>query len=79
MITQDDGLPRDGDYTTTFWGVNETIVDERIFTIPEGTTHGPSQLLLGFYRMEDRARLPREGNSDLADAVILPGPSIVEH
>ena len=78
MITQDDGLPRDGDYPTTFWGVNETIVDERIFTIPEGTTPGPSQLLLGFYRMEDRARLPREGNSDLVDTVILPGPSIVE-
>ena len=78
MITQDDGLPRGGNYPTTFWGVNETIVDERIFTVPEGTNPGPSHLLLGFYRMEDRRRLPRAGNSDLTDAVILPGPRILE-
>ena len=77
LIAQDDGLPREGAYPTTFWGLNETIIDKRTFTIPEGTTPGPSHLLMGFYRMQDRTRLPRDGGSELPDAVILPGPNIV--
>lgn len=78
MITQDDGLPRDGAYPTTFWGTGETIVDERVFTIPEGTHPGPTQLLLGFYRLEDGRRLPREAGADLPDAARLPGPIVVD-
>lgn len=78
MITQDDGLPRDGAYPTTFWGTGETIVDEHVFTIPEGTHPGPTQLLLGFYRLEDGGRLPREAGADLPDAARLPGPMMVD-
>jgi hypothetical protein len=76
MITQDDGLPQDGNYPTTFWGANEIIVDEREFTIPEGTVPGPTQLLLGLYQLEGNRRLPREAGAELPDAAIIGGPIV---
>jgi hypothetical protein len=76
MITQDDGLPQDGNYPTTFWGANEIIVDEREFTIPEGTVPGPTQLLLGLYQLEGNRRRPREAGAELPDAAIIGGPIV---
>jgi 4-amino-4-deoxy-L-arabinose transferase-like glycosyltransferase len=77
LITQDDGLPRRGAYPTTFWGLEETIIDTREFKVPQETSPGPTSVLLGFYRLEDGVRLPREPGSTPPDAVRLPGPTVV--
>jgi 4-amino-4-deoxy-L-arabinose transferase-like glycosyltransferase len=77
LITQDDGLPRRGAYPTTFWGPGETIIDTRVFRIPKDTTPGPTGVLLGFYRLEDGVRLPRDPGSPLPDAARLPGPTLL--
>ncbi len=78
MITQDDGLPQDGNYPTTFWGANEIIVDEHEFPIPEGTIPGPTLLLIGFYQLEGSRRLPRAAGADFPDAAMITGPMVVD-
>jgi 4-amino-4-deoxy-L-arabinose transferase-like glycosyltransferase len=77
LVTQDDGLPRNGAYPTDFWGPGEIIIDTREFRIPEETSPGSTSVLLGFYRLEDGIRLPREPGSPLPDAARLPGPTLV--
>ena len=77
LITQDDGLPRNGSYPTSFWGPQETITDTRVFEIPLETLPGPTTILLGFYILEDGARLATVPGSNLPDAAKLTGPIVV--
>ncbi|MCB0005809.1 MAG: hypothetical protein KDE04_05130 [Anaerolineales bacterium] len=76
LIAQGDGPPQGGNYPTMLWIADETILDTHNLTVPvdamplsEETT-----LLVGFYRLQDGARLPRQPEAELADAVAIPGP-----
>ena len=77
LLAQDDNLPRDGAYPTTFWGAGETIVDQYHFTLAVDAPAGPSRLLIGLYVLEDGRRLAREAGSETPDWVELPGPWIM--
>lgn len=76
LLVQDDGPPRDGAYPTTYWGQNEQIVTEHTFVIPENAPDGPTQLTLGFYRLEDGSRLNRLDSTANETFVTLTGPVI---
>jgi hypothetical protein len=45
--------------------------------VPLDALSGPTSLNLGFYILGENYRLNRAESSDLADAVQLPGPTIV--
>ncbi|HSM55873.1 MAG TPA: glycosyltransferase family 39 protein [Candidatus Sulfomarinibacteraceae bacterium] len=84
MLAQDDQLPLEGAYPTTFWGAQELIVDEYTFRLPAETAPGATFVHVGFYHLPDDRRLPRtgdpaeQGSAGLPDAVRLPGPMIQE-
>lgn len=77
LLTQDDQLPQEGRYPTTFWGPGEVIRDSYTFTIPEDAPPGPTTAALGFYRLQDNRRLARQDTTTPPDAVVIPGPTIV--
>lgn len=77
LLVQDDGPPREGAYPTTFWGVDEQIVTEHTFVIPETAPDGPTNLTLGFYRLEDGGRLNRLDGAVNETSATLPGPDIL--
>lgn len=77
LLVQDDGPPRDGAYPTMFWGVDEQIVTEYTFTIPETAPNGLTRLAVGFYRVEDGSRLNRLDGAAGETSVTFPGPEIL--
>jgi 4-amino-4-deoxy-L-arabinose transferase-like glycosyltransferase len=77
IITQADGLPRNGRYPTSFWGAGDVIIDPHTFTLPADAPSGPTTLRVGFYRLADFSRLPRSKGSDLPDSVEMTGPIII--
>lgn len=76
IVTQSDGLPRNGAYPTNFWGEKEIITDSRSFVIPADSDPGSLTLSTGLYILGENRRLPREVSSVLPDAALLPGPMI---
>ena len=56
MIGQGDGQPFGGDYPTSRWLPNETIVEDRVVK-PDNPTPAVA-LALGLYRLADGTRLP---------------------
>jgi 4-amino-4-deoxy-L-arabinose transferase-like glycosyltransferase len=76
LLAQDDQLPQEGRYPTTFWGADEVIRDTYTFSIPQQASTGPTTLSLGFYRLSDNSRLARQDTTSPLDAVIIPGPTI---
>jgi len=76
IITQADGPPQSGRYPTNFWGLGDTIIDRRTFTLPETIMTGPSIVRLGFYDLESGVRLPRTNGSTLPDSFEIEGPFI---
>ena len=76
IIEQHDGIPVNGSYPTNFWDSNETIVDEKSFTIPDMTPSGQTVLAVGLYDPNTGVRLAIDSNSELLDYAILPGPTI---
>lgn len=76
LLAQDDQLPQEGRYPTTFWGAGELIHDTYRFTIPPEAPAGASTAALGFYRLADNSRLARRDGGAPSDAVVIPGPTI---
>lgn len=78
IITQHDRIPVNGSYPTNYWDTNETIVDEKSFTIPDMTPSGETMLAVGLYDLDTGIRLTRDTDSEFLDYAILPGPTITE-
>ncbi|MFZ1397499.1 MAG: hypothetical protein WAS33_11400 [Candidatus Promineifilaceae bacterium] len=76
LLVQADRLPREGAYPTNFWGVDEQIVTEHTFIIPANAPAGPTQLNVGYYRLEDDSRLQRLNGAEQTSWVTLNGPEI---
>lgn len=75
IVAQADGPPLGGSYPTYLWGA-ETIVDRRPFSVPEDIAPGSLSIRIGFYRLDNGARLARSGEADVVDYGRLPAPII---
>lgn len=49
IVAQADGPPLEGWYPTSWWEPGETIMDPRVFSVPETLPPGNYQLVIGFY------------------------------
>jgi hypothetical protein len=67
FAAQGDGVPVNGFRPTTGWRMDEIIVDEHTFSIPEGTIPGTYRLWVGFYEPGTNVRL-----APLVDSVVQP-------
>lgn len=57
LVGQGDGPPLNGDYPSSYWQIGEYLTDTRTIVIPD-TSSEPAYLLVGFYQLNDGARLP---------------------
>jgi hypothetical protein len=73
VVAQADGPPVGGDYPTSLWAPDETIVEERVLDV-ENLSSGVYELALGMYLLETGDRLPAtdaEGNRLPHDVIPL--------
>ncbi len=71
MVGQGDGQPFNGDYPTSRWQPDETVVEERTLKV-NGV---PTTLTVGLYRLADGTRLPivdQNGQRVVNDEIVLP-------
>lgn len=57
LVTQADGPPVGGDYPTSFWAPEETVVGKHVLDV-DGLSSGVYELVVGMYRVETDSRLP---------------------
>ncbi|MFW6184411.1 MAG: hypothetical protein ACOC8X_11490 [Chloroflexota bacterium] len=57
---QADGPPLDGWYPTSWWPVEQQIVDERVFPLPQNVAPGSYELVVGFYDLHSGQRVGQE-------------------
>jgi len=57
LIGQGDGPPLSGDYPSSYWQIGKRLIDTREIVL-ENPALEPAYLLVGFYRLDDGARLP---------------------
>jgi hypothetical protein len=69
-LTQTDGEP--AGYPTSAWADGTRFDDTRRLTIPPDAVPGEYHLWLGWYRLDDLARLPAEGDAVAHDLYRLP-------
>jgi hypothetical protein len=70
-VAQQDSQPLDGDYPTSQWGVNETVIDVHNVELPPDLPPGQYGVWVGMYQMETMERLPVEGDTWGENAVPL--------
>jgi hypothetical protein len=63
-----DAPPR---YPTAFWQAGNTIVDSRLLSLPADLPPGDYEMYIGWYNLDDLARLPLQGENESGDAVRL--------
>lgn len=70
---QEDGPPVDGSYPTSFWDVDEVVIEHRIIRIPGDLPPGDYPLVAGMYLLETGERLRWLGTDGAVrgDAVFL--------
>ena len=71
-----DGPPLNGDWPTSFWVPGETVVDNRLISLPAQLPHGSYSLRLGFYDPVSGTRLVAyrpDGTRWPDDVVIVDG------
>jgi hypothetical protein len=75
IITQGDGKPQDGFYSTNFWQPGEEIIDRHVFALPGHLPPASYDLLVGFYEAPTGYRLQilDEAGQFKADHVRLSG------
>ncbi len=61
-VAQQDSQPLDGDYPTSHWRVNETVIDVHNVELPPDLPPGQYGVWVGMYQMETMERLPVEGD-----------------
>ncbi|MFW6069746.1 MAG: ArnT family glycosyltransferase, partial [bacterium] len=59
-VAQADGPPLDGWYPTSWWPVEQQIVDERVFPLPQEVAPGSYELVVGFYDLHSGQRVGQE-------------------
>jgi hypothetical protein len=64
LIAQDDHEPQRGAYPTSYWDVGETITDDYVLAMPNGTLPGEYQIEVGIYHAGDNVRLPVQSGGD---------------
>jgi 4-amino-4-deoxy-L-arabinose transferase-like glycosyltransferase len=70
-VAQADSPPQAGTYPTSFWDVNETIVDDHLLPIPNDLPVGDYTVAVGLYRLDTGERLSiTQGGS--GSEIILP-------
>ncbi len=72
ILTQDDGMPRNGAYPTSWWMPDQVVLDSR--TLPLPTETGAAQISIGLYDPETGTRVAasdEEGNRYPNDVVPL--------
>ncbi len=70
-LAQQDSQPLDGDYPTSQWRVNETVIDVHNVELPPDLPPGQYRVWVGMYQMETMERLPVEGDTSGENAVLL--------
>lgn len=75
IVSQIDTQPQGGVRPTNSWGAGDTIVDPYQLPIPPTTAPGDYQIRIGFYNVDNKARLPifepGRGQQDNLGALIL--------
>jgi 4-amino-4-deoxy-L-arabinose transferase-like glycosyltransferase len=69
--TQAAGFDGPPDYPTRFWQPGQTIIDARTLAFPGDLPPGEYELRIGWYSLDDFARLPLAGEGEAGDAVVL--------
>jgi len=73
LLSQDDRQPAHGYYPTTFWDLNERVVDQHTLLLPASLAPGQYNLHLGFYLLGTEERLPVSGDGSQGNYALL-GP-----
>lgn len=60
IVAQADGAPLGGWYPTSYWPVNQIMLDERSFTLADDVAPGNYELVVGFYDLESLQRVGSE-------------------
>jgi hypothetical protein len=60
IVAQADGPPLDGWYPTSWWSIQELIVDKRTFLLPADLVAGTYDLVVGFYDLVSDQRFGEE-------------------
>ena len=71
IVAQQDSQPLDGDYPTSQWRVNETVIDVHNVELPPDLPPGQYRVWVGLYQMETMERLPVAGDTWGENAVPL--------
>ncbi|HSD83130.1 MAG TPA: hypothetical protein VLG46_04700, partial [Anaerolineae bacterium] len=56
-VAQADSSPQAGAYPTSFWDVDETVVDEHLLPLPAALPAGDYTIVVGLYRLDTGERL----------------------
>ena len=70
LIAQSDAMPRNGEYPTSLWAVNEIVSDTRVINLPAGIAPGEYALQAGFYLLPRGEHLQFQGKDSAPLGVI---------
>ncbi len=71
IVSQQDGQPEKGFYSTSFWDRGEVVRDEHVLSLPSDVQAGEYELRAGMYLLQNMQRLPVEGKAVEGDWVVL--------
>jgi hypothetical protein len=73
VVTQKDGMPKDGAAPTSQWAPGEQVEDLRLIPLPSDMAVGEYRLLVGLYNLQTMERLPVHGPSgaEIADGAVV--------
>jgi 4-amino-4-deoxy-L-arabinose transferase-like glycosyltransferase len=77
IVAQCDSQPLGGDYPTSRWQPNETIIDPHQVPLPAGLRPGEYQIWVGMYQLETLERLPLVADTSGENAILL-GSMIIQ-
>ncbi len=73
LVAQDDQQPAGGYYPTSFWDLNERVVDAHSLVLPADLPPGSYQVHVGLYLLGSEERLPVTGEASQGNYALL-GP-----
>ncbi len=78
IVTQCDSQPLGGDYPTSHWRPNETIIDPHQIPLSTDLPPGEYQIWVGMYQLETLERLPLVADTSGENAILLGSMTIQE-